>query len=759
MECALDLVERIALETGQQKVKITFHGGEPLVAGHNIWRQALDGLQQRFGRGGYEVALQSNLWLLDDEFCHLFQEHRLDIGTSLDGPEDITDYQRGKGYFARTMQGIRWARSRGMSVGCIATFTPWSARRWREVFDFFLDQRLNFSIHGSVPPMGFCGSRHSITPDQYGTLLQELLDYYVAHRREISVSSLDQMCRSVGCGEGKVCTFRDCLGMFLAIDPDGDIYSCQRFCGRTDHRLGTLADQPDLAELMASPVAQRMAKRQQMVRSTCGGCCHMKICRGGCFYNASVDGNRSGVRDPYCPAYRRIFSHITERVLEEMASKENIEAIVAKPLYDRGNPLLGKGPLIELTREGPHPTRVARTAKRIVAAVELARGPDIPSVAIRLVKMGICRSQESGEASLLALQRDLQPRPTRFNNLYLHVTFRCQLQCTHCYARADAHGRQQPDMPVEVFLRLVLEAKAIGFRQLIITGGEPLEHRQRKTLLAELQRCRALSTPMNLVLRTNLAMPLDDGQLRQIAAAVDQVVVSVDGDKDTHDERRGKGTYAAAMRNLEAYVRVARRVSDAGELSIATVMSSVDIQGEPGNSVRQLAVRLGIRRTRFRPLLPIGRAEDWPEPPASEALGAYVDPMDLIEGGFRPVATCGLGQNLYVEPSGDSFPCYAYHKPHSFLGNVVDLGLQGVLDSGAFQELACHNVDTSLKCCKCDLRYLCGGACRAWGGKATQDDLDTGPPECAGLESRARELLEAALDCLGIQSLREPTHF
>jgi uncharacterized protein len=46
-----------------------------------------------------------------------------------------------------------------------------------------------------------------------------MLDYYVEHRRELAVSSLDQMCQGFGCGEGKVCTFRDCLGMFLAIDP------------------------------------------------------------------------------------------------------------------------------------------------------------------------------------------------------------------------------------------------------------------------------------------------------------------------------------------------------------------------------------------------------------------------------------------------------------------------------------------------------------------------------------------------------------
>ena len=71
MEAALRLIADITAETGQQSVKVTFHGGEPLMAGHAIVRQALNSLESRFGQGGYEVGLQSNLWLLDDEFCEL----------------------------------------------------------------------------------------------------------------------------------------------------------------------------------------------------------------------------------------------------------------------------------------------------------------------------------------------------------------------------------------------------------------------------------------------------------------------------------------------------------------------------------------------------------------------------------------------------------------------------------------------------------------------------------------------------------------
>lgn len=746
---ALDFVTRIAAGTRQGKVKITFHGGEPLLAGHGFWRQALAGLNESFGANGVEIALQSNLWLLDDELCRLFHEHRVEIGTSLDGPQEITDAQRGAGYFVRTMQGVRQAQAHGMTVGCIVTFTPVILPRWREVFDFFLAERLGFSIHPAVPLLESPNAPLALSPEQYARLLLDMLDYYVTHRRELAVASLDQMCRGVAVGQGKVCSFRDCLGMFLAIDPASDIYPCQRFCGRPRWRLGTLAERLSLEQLLSSPVGRRFRQREEEIRQACGGCPHLDYCLGGCPYNAwagggSVTWDRPSacrVRDPYCAAYRAVFDHIQKRLLEEARSEENIQAVAERPYDGTGHPLFRKGPLIELARDGPHPSNVARNARRVVAAVELARGPDIPAVATRLVAMGICRGEQSAAASLAALEQRLRPKPDALNNLYLHVTFACQFECTHCYARAGPPGTAGAEMPPAAIESLVRRAKTAGFRQVVISGGEPLIHSAREAMLDRLATLRSPSAPMNLVLRTNLALPFTDDDLLRIGGAFDQVVVSVDGSRETHDARRGRGAYDRVIGNLERYQSLA---NGGGELSLAAVMSAPDVQSQAGCAVRELASRLGIRRSRFRPLLPLGRAQDWPEPPTSEALGAYADPMELIENGFHPVAACGLGQNLYVEPSGESFPCYAYHQPHTYLGNVVERGLGAVLESPAFRDLPTHTVDTNPKCRECDVRYLCGGACHAWGGEAVQRDLDAPPRECAGLKNRARAVLTAA---------------
>ena len=153
---------------------------------------------------------------------------------------------------------------------------------------------------------------------------------------------------------------------------------------------------------------------------------------------------------------------------------------------------------------------------------------------------------------------------------------------------------------------------------------------------------------------------------------------------------------------------------------------------------------------KFRPLLPLGNALNAEEPLVIEPFKGYVSPMDLVEGGFTPVASCGMGQNLYVEPTGASFPCYAYHKPHSFLGNVIELGLTNVIENEKFASLKRHNVDTNALCRNCDYRYLCGGACRAWSGEKTQYDFDAAPVFCEPLKNRAEELRCFALEYLNL---------
>ena len=115
---AVAFINRITTEQQKTKTDITFHGGEPLLPGIGFYRFALPYLHENIA-SEVKPGIQSNLWLLDQNFCSLFRQYNVSIGTSLDGPQEINDVQRCNGYFEKTMQGIQLAREHNLSGGCI----------------------------------------------------------------------------------------------------------------------------------------------------------------------------------------------------------------------------------------------------------------------------------------------------------------------------------------------------------------------------------------------------------------------------------------------------------------------------------------------------------------------------------------------------------------------------------------------------------------------------------------------------------------
>ena len=101
------------------KIHFTFHGGEPLLAGYDYYEYALEKLSSLDNFEGF--SLQSNIWLLTEELIDLFKEYSVVISTSIDGPREINDFQRGKGYFDKTMSKFYLARDKGLQINFVLT--------------------------------------------------------------------------------------------------------------------------------------------------------------------------------------------------------------------------------------------------------------------------------------------------------------------------------------------------------------------------------------------------------------------------------------------------------------------------------------------------------------------------------------------------------------------------------------------------------------------------------------------------------------
>ena len=304
----------------EDRVTFTFHGGEPLLAGPEFYRQALPLLAQELHHLNPEFAIQTNLWRMTPEIAQILADYHVPVGSSIDGPEHITDSQRGKGYFEKTMRGFEIAKDQGLNVRFICTFTNKSVKHRQEIFDFFKENGFVLKLHPALPSLRSENPKEwALEPNEYGDLLFYLLDKSLENIGLMEVMNINDLCRSVFTRRGSVCTFVNCMGNTFAIGPDGSIYPCYRFVGMPEWVMGTVRDRPSLEQLMQSEPGRRMTAFSDYVDKACKDCSHIRYCRGGCPYNAMApSGGTIGGVDPHCVAYKRIFDEISDRFNKEM---------------------------------------------------------------------------------------------------------------------------------------------------------------------------------------------------------------------------------------------------------------------------------------------------------------------------------------------------------------------------------------------------------------------------------------------------------
>jgi uncharacterized protein len=302
------------------RVTFTFHGGEPLLAGADFYRQALPLLAGELAELTPDFAMQTNLWRMTPEIASVLAEYRVPLGSSIDGPEEITDSQRGEGYFARCMKGYGIAREAGLSVRFICTFTNKSVKHREEIFNFFKEKGFVLKLHPALPSLRSENPKEwALEPEEYGDLLIYLLDKSLENLGKMEVMNINDLCRCVFTRRGSVCTYVNCMGNTFAIGPDGSIYPCYRFVGMPEWVMGNVRDKPTMEQLMGSEPGRRMTAFSEYVDTACKDCTHIRYCRGGCPYNAIAPsgGSLDGV-DPHCVAYKRIFDELNERLNREM---------------------------------------------------------------------------------------------------------------------------------------------------------------------------------------------------------------------------------------------------------------------------------------------------------------------------------------------------------------------------------------------------------------------------------------------------------
>jgi len=163
------------------------------------------------------------------------------------------------------------------------------------------------------------------------------------------------------------------------------------------------------------------------------------------------------------------------------------------------------------------------------------------------------------------------PRDLRL--LVLHVSNRCDQACAHCSIWEQHGGRAKRELGLSERRDILREAHRLGARAVLFTGGEPLLCDHLEPLVRD-----ARSLGLSVQIATN---GLGLARTGSWLALADEVYVSIEGAKETHDAVRGPGAFArlgasiSSVRDLTARPRLIGR-SVISRRNAASVVETVD---------------------------------------------------------------------------------------------------------------------------------------------------------------------------------------
>ena len=318
------------------EINLAWQGGEPTLMGLPFFQRAV-ALAEHYRRPDTTLlhTIQTNGVLLDDDWCRFFAEHHFLVGLSLDGPRPLHDAYRvdkgGHPTFDKVMAGLRLLQRHGVEVNILTTVHAANAPYPLDVYRFLRDEAGAQFIQlipiverasdlvalGRSRPVR--ASERSVSGPAFGRFLVAIFDEWVRHDvGRVFLQMFDSALAAWAGEPGSLCVHAPTCGTALALEHNGDLYSCDHFVDGAN-KLGNILERP-AHELAESESQARFgdAKRDTLPRQ-CRDCEVRFACNGGCpkdRFAVTADGE-PGLHY-LCEGYRTFFRHI-DRPMRTMA--------------------------------------------------------------------------------------------------------------------------------------------------------------------------------------------------------------------------------------------------------------------------------------------------------------------------------------------------------------------------------------------------------------------------------------------------------
>lgn len=321
----LETLVRKALAYADGSCTFAFQGGEPTLAGLDFYKRLTE-LQKKYNHKKIAInnCIQTNGYLITEEWAEFFANNHFLVGISLDGPEDIHNELRKdschEGTFKKVINATKLFDFYNVDYNILSVVTSLTAKNAKRIYNFYRQNNYRYIQYIQCLD-DFDGNRHDYTlsSDDYSVFLKHTFDEYYKdfkNNKMRSVRTFDNYLSLILGMQPESCDMSGSCRANIVIESNGNVYPCD-FYVLDDYITGNI-NTDSFKKIVSSSNARKFVEQSHFINEECRQCRWLNLCRGGCRRCREPFTDNHPSLNKFCSAYKSFFNYSIDR-FETMA--------------------------------------------------------------------------------------------------------------------------------------------------------------------------------------------------------------------------------------------------------------------------------------------------------------------------------------------------------------------------------------------------------------------------------------------------------
>ncbi|NFA43769.1 radical SAM protein [Clostridium botulinum] len=314
-----------------QPIRLIWHGGEPLIAGIDKFKNILS-IEKKFEeKAGVKFVntVQTNGTLINDEWAQFFKKNNFLVGFSIDGPKHIQDIHRfnknRESSFESTIKGVNILKKYDIKINAVGVITNESASSVKEIYNFSKDAGID--TIDFIPSFCYEDSMTLKSEKYTNFMLTALKMWKEDNYKPVKIRFLNDIFKRVVYRNSTkklqvCCELTGSCGQNFSIGLNGEVYPCECLTPIQEFELGNILDS-NFSDFLNSERFNKMKNSVNDIQKECYECDVLDLCRTGCLNRRLKIHNLNNGIDIFCDTRKKVFNAVID-IVENEKSYPNV---------------------------------------------------------------------------------------------------------------------------------------------------------------------------------------------------------------------------------------------------------------------------------------------------------------------------------------------------------------------------------------------------------------------------------------------------